>query len=64
LLLCGAREQPSRLLMQSAFLKSVGPENVLPHVQAALARAREVMEDISGPGQETASDLDRQPLST
>ena len=40
LLLCGARDQPSRLISGSDFLKHVGAENVLPHVQAALARAQ------------------------
>src|SRR6202167_4290633 len=33
LLLCGAREQPSNLISRSDFLKHVGAENVLPHVQ-------------------------------
>jgi sulfate permease, SulP family len=37
LLLCGARDQPSRLILRSDFLKNVGAENVLPHIQAALA---------------------------
>src|SRR5690606_11055317 len=40
LLLCGARDQPARLICRSAFLQRVGAENVLPHVQAALERAR------------------------
>ncbi len=40
LLLCGARHQPARLIGRSAFLQHVGAENVLPHVQAALERAR------------------------
>lgn len=40
LLLCGARDQPSRLISQSGFPEHVGAENVLPHVQAALSRAR------------------------
>lgn len=44
LLLCGARSQPEELLRKSAFLQRVGEENVLPHVEAALARAREIYE--------------------
>ena len=44
LLLCGARSQPEELLRKSAFLQHVGEENVLPHVEAALARAREIYE--------------------
>jgi len=62
LLLCGAREQPSRLISQSDFLKAVGKENVLPHVQAALARARQIHGDFGGIGPELALDLERRPL--
>jgi SulP family sulfate permease len=62
LLLCGARDQPSRLLSQSDFLKHLGPENVLPHVQAALARAREIQGDFAGVGRELAQDLEHRPL--
>ena len=42
LLLCGARDQPSRLIAGSDFLHHIGADNVLPHVTAALARARVV----------------------
>jgi SulP family sulfate permease len=62
LLLCGARDQPSRLILQSDFLKHVGAENVLPHVQAALLRAREIQGDFEGIGRELIRDLERQPL--
>jgi sulfate permease, SulP family len=44
LLLCGARSQPEELLRQSTFLEYLGEENMLPHVEAALSRAREVFE--------------------
>jgi SulP family sulfate permease len=44
LLLCGARSQPEQLLRQSPFLRYLGEENMLPHVEAALSRAREVYE--------------------
>ena len=44
LLLCGARSQPEQLLRQSHFLQYLGEENMLPHVEAALSRAREVYE--------------------
>ncbi|MEP6716574.1 MAG: SulP family inorganic anion transporter [Terriglobia bacterium] len=40
MLLCGAREQPGRLLKQADFIEHVGRENILPHVSAALERAR------------------------
>jgi SulP family sulfate permease len=44
LLLCGARSQPEELLRQSPFLRNLGEQNMLPHVEAALSRAREVYE--------------------
>jgi SulP family sulfate permease len=62
LLLCGARDQPSRLISRSDFLEHVGAENVLPHVQAALARARELQGDFEGVGHDLALDLERRPL--
>jgi sulfate permease, SulP family len=62
LLLCGARDQPSRLISRSGFLQHVGPENVLAHVKAALARAHELQGDFEGVGRELAADLAHQPL--
>jgi SulP family sulfate permease len=56
LLLCGAREQPARLLEQSDFVEHIGAKNILPHVAAALARAREINEDFGGLGSEIARD--------
>jgi len=48
LLLCGARSQPEQFLRQSPFLRYLGKENMLPHVEAALSRAREVYEGRGG----------------
>jgi SulP family sulfate permease len=62
LLLCGAREQPARLMSQSDFLDHVGAENVMPHVQGALARARELQGDFEGVGHDLALDLEHRPL--
>jgi SulP family sulfate permease len=45
LLLCGAMEQPSKLLQQPRFLDHVGRENIMPNIQTALDRAREIYED-------------------
>jgi SulP family sulfate permease len=42
LILCGAMEQPSKLLQQSRFVEHLGRENIMPNVQAALDRANEV----------------------
>jgi SulP family sulfate permease len=47
LLLCGAMPQPSKLLLQPRFLDHVGRENIMPNIQAALDRAREV-HDVMG----------------
>jgi len=42
LILCGAREQPSKLLHQAEFEEVVGADNVCENVQAALRRAEAV----------------------
>lgn len=44
LLLCGAMEQPSKLLQQPRFLDHVGRENIMPNIQAALDRAKQIFE--------------------
>jgi SulP family sulfate permease len=62
LLLCGARDQPSQLISRSDFQKHVGAENVLPHVQAALARAQEIQADFAGVGRELAAEMEHHPL--
>jgi hypothetical protein len=40
----------------------VKTEDVLPHVQAALARAREIQGDFAGIGRELARELEYRPL--
>jgi sulfate permease, SulP family len=62
LLLCGAREQPAELLAGSEFSEHVGRENILPHVQAALARARHIAAAFSGVGPELAAEMGRMSL--
>ena len=37
-------EQPSKLLSGTRFLDRLGRENIMPNVQAALDRAKEVYE--------------------
>jgi len=44
LILCGAREQPSRLIHQAEFEDVVGLDNICENVQEALSRAEEVYE--------------------
>src|SRR3984893_17684376 len=46
LILCGAREQPARLIQQGEFSEVVGPENICDNVQEALRRAEEVYEGL------------------
>ncbi len=62
LLLCGARNQPSQLISRSDFLKHVGPENVLPNIQSALARVHEIQGDFEGIGRELALEMEHRPL--
>ena len=40
-LVCGARRQPRNMLMRGDFAQHIGKENILPHIQAALVRARQ-----------------------
>ena len=42
LLVCGARHQPAKFLERAEFVEEIGRENITPHVEAALARAREL----------------------
>jgi sulfate permease, SulP family len=44
LLLCGAMQQPSKLLQQPRFVDHVGRKNIMPNIQAALDRAKEIYE--------------------
>ena len=39
LLLCGAREQPAKLMQQAEFERHVGAENICPSIADALQRA-------------------------
>jgi SulP family sulfate permease len=57
LLLCGARAQPARLLQRADVVASIGLENILPNVQAALERARRIHESFDGLGEEFAEAL-------
>lgn len=59
LVLCGARSQPAELLHQAEFVDHVGAENIVPHVEAALDRARAIRSAFSGVGEEVAHDMAR-----
>jgi SulP family sulfate permease len=43
LLLCGAKEQPARLIHQKVFEEKIGAENICSNIQAALDRAEQIM---------------------
>ena len=62
LLLCGARRQPSRFLKQAGFRHHIGEKNILPHVDAALRRAKELHRMLSATaGGRTVGELVPQP---
>ena len=48
-LLCGAPPQPANLMAEAEFHRHVGARNILPNVQAALDRARELSDRRSSP---------------
>ncbi len=52
LILCGARDQPARLLAQSELTEQIGHENIVPNVDEALDRARKAWLDFGGIGAE------------
>ncbi len=59
LILCGARDQPARLLANSELAGKIGPENILPNVDEALDRARKVFVDFGGIGGELVREMTR-----
>jgi sulfate permease, SulP family len=44
LVLCGMRDQPARMMERAEFHEHVGSENLLPSVEAALDRARQLLQ--------------------
>lgn len=58
LLVCGIRNQPAQMLKRSSITSSIGQENILPHIEAALQRAQEIMESFDGMGEDIAKDYD------
>ncbi|MGA2981590.1 MAG: SulP family inorganic anion transporter [Terriglobales bacterium] len=55
LILCGAREQPLKLIQQTEFEELVGPENICDNVQDALRRAEEAFERLQPVGKATTA---------
>jgi DNA-binding transcriptional ArsR family regulator len=50
-------DQPAELLSQAEVLNEVGRENILPNVDEALRRAREISSSFNGVGMEIADDM-------
>jgi len=48
-LVCGARRQPARMLERAEFVDHIGQENIVPHIAAALDRARELHDEAEHP---------------
>ena len=55
LILCGAREQPLKLIQQTEFEELVGPDNICDNVQDALRRAEEAFERLKPVGKATTA---------
>lgn len=51
LLICGAREQPLRLIHQAEFEQHIGAENICGNIQEALDRAAKIYRDMMASGQ-------------
>jgi sulfate permease, SulP family len=47
LVICGARRQPAKLINASELLPLIGPENIQPHIEAALARAQRAYDEFA-----------------
>jgi SulP family sulfate permease len=46
LILCSARSQPAKLMRQTEFERHVGQDNICPHIEAAINRAK-ILHDAS-----------------
>jgi SulP family sulfate permease len=58
LILCGACDQPARIMTQADFVEHIGEKNLAANVQDALKRAREIDGGLAEPGEEAASDFE------
>jgi SulP family sulfate permease len=62
LILCGACDQPRRIMSQEEFIEHIGAKNLAANVQEALDRAREIHAGFSGLGEEVALELEHAAL--
>ena len=58
LVLCGACHQPARVMNQPEFIGNIGAKNIALNVEAALRRAREIREGLSGLADEVAGEME------
>lgn len=47
-IVCGIRQQPNRIMERAEFHRHIGSESIVPWMEDAVARARELL--VSGPG--------------
>lgn len=62
LILCGACDQPRRIMHQADFVAHIGEKNLAANVQEALQRAAEIQGAFSGLAEEVAGDLEHAVL--
>jgi sulfate permease, SulP family len=58
MVLCGACHQPARVMNQPEFIGNIGMKNIAPNVEAALRRAREIRDGLSGLADEVAGEME------
>jgi SulP family sulfate permease len=58
LILCGACDQPARVMSQFEFVEHIGEKNIAANVQDALKRANEIDAGLVGLGDEAASAIE------
>lgn len=61
LILCGARGEPRKLLLNSNIPRLIGARNVLPNIRSALHRAETIQERFGGIGDDAAAGLAEAP---
>jgi SulP family sulfate permease len=64
LILCGAREQPARMMKQSEFEEHVGAGNICPSIADALARASAVYQEMGAPDLVGFGEVEQDALET
>jgi SulP family sulfate permease len=63
LILCGACDQPARIMSQADFVEHIGEKNLVANVRDALRRAREIDAGQAGLDEKAASDIEHAYLN-